>query len=760
MKKILYILLLLCCVSSIWADHKNRSEYGGNAANYLRMNVRMLEDIKRDTANTFWNRIAVQTNLVDWMLLAPNFTVGYDLGDPFKTVTPTLMLGARMTIPKLEYNTRDYSYQLLAFRGEVRWHYRHNELRSQWKGTQYVTLGARKYTMMMLGLGDKYDQQTEYVQSLSLRGFPEKIKGRWYSGIYAEYVHNFEFTTPKEKYYWPSGKAFMTGWSAGYELPHFNFNNKLQMNWDFGFDAGVVVSPHQKLNVFPLVSDLRVGINFRKHSMRMLYWKPDLSQYARNAEFNKETELRADMLRALIDSITVNIEVTPVANDSDFIETLTQRFVASEIKRQLDLKSMRVSHFKPEEISTKFPIAGRKLSENYSMQYDLPRRTTYFYGQEMEHDTIRIYFPFHVRLKGYNEGDSLYNKFETAVQQWRDSVGGFYPTAYRTHLDKEHVTGYLSKSDIIELFDSVTHMHLDSTQITGIYYKEDDVQYAVNEIDVNRRLKKGSYYSLGLKFHPQWVMDSSAVATRFVIDFSDAKTLQGDFAKLARYFSSGSRIYIERPWVGKDTVPNPVRPEEIIAAIRRQTNDSINFLKPEMFTIEQPMNKFGNANLFDLSYDVLFNTIADRRVIIEDSVGRNNAIATHKLIQERGDYGAYYRDYDYMSESGEEYPTFYLEDFTQTDSITAEMVASAMTWFYGVDIEPYQVVMPLYKDANGNASYSQPWRQHPDTFRGMALIRLHREYPTNIRFYYRVKQLSETNDDEIPDYSKEEETKQ
>lgn len=703
------LLLTLFCVPDKVVAQSDTVRVGEQWAvlmrdpHYKKMNVRMMEDVKHDTVSTWWRRLSLQINAVDVGLTIPNLTIGYDLGDPFVRTTPTLLVSMRNTFRERRWwFCEDAAFDLRAFKVELRRH--------------WVPLKYRQHI-----IADE----------------PPKASGRFYAGVFAEYMYQCKFDGISldkihRKIAMPSGRAFATGMTWGYERKKINYNHRFHFNWDFGLDAGIMYAPKTDLKVFPLVTDLRVALNFRYDRMNFLYWKPDERQFQRNERYNNDLHARIEHCRHLIDSLgSTRIYVTSVEGDSAFQEVLTQSDVLKEISKHLNFKGLKQSDIVQYETSTKFPIQGKELGEYYTLDFRMGMRPTDKFEEQYGTDTIAFSLPFSVRLHGFEEADSLLNRFEENVAKWREEHGGNYPTLKMKHLDREHVAGHATAAQVIELFKEVSGVEIKPEQITGFYYKSDDL-HAVKEEEMNLRVKRGTYYSMALKLHPQCELIDGALASRFVLDFNDAEQMQSEYAMLARYFNSGRKISIDRVWTGNDNLLEPITATEIIDAIARDTQDSISFLRPNMIELaEDTVNTIG-VHKFSLTYDVMFGKISDRRFYVTDTLGIANSERIHRIINNLG-YISYYRDYNYVG-----YPTIRVEDPSDMSLITPEAVAEVMSKFYGVNIEPYQVSKAIYSDSNNAAVYTQAWQDHPEVFRGMAVIKLHPEYPTNIKFYYKV----------------------
>lgn len=662
---------------------------------YKTMNVRMVEDIKHDTISSWKRRISVQSNVIDWGLTIPNLTVGIDLGDPFVRTTPQLLVGMRNTLGGHRWYNQENSWDLQSVKVELRRHY----LTRKWR------------------------------KELSVNE-PPKAPGRMYGGLYGEFAWKMHFDGHNTGLEIPYGRAYAAGLTWGYELPKRNYNHRILMNWDFGVDVGVVYWENKDPHLLPLVTDLRVALNFRHDRMNFLYWKPNEKQYERNRRSNNELRLRLEQVRQRLDSLgRMDFYVTSVSGDSAFREVITEEQVIREIGNRLGMKGLKQGEVAHYETSTRFPIEGKALGEYYTLDYRFGMRPESKLEEQYGTDTLAFSFPFTVRLQGYEEADSMLVRFERNVAKWRAEHGGNYPTLRMKHLDREHVAGHATMAQIIDLFKEVGGVEFSPEQIQGYYYKSDELRPVAVE-EINLRAKRNTYYSVALRLHPQVMLEGGAMASRFVLDFSDAPEMQSEYAMLARYFNSGRSLTIERVWTGNDQSLEPVTAEEIVETIARDTHDSINFLRPGMIIVDS-ITTLGNHR-FSVQYDAMFQTISDRRITVSDSLGRNNAQRIHHAINDQN-YIGYYRDYDYVG-----YPTIHTDDPGDATLITAEMVAECMSRYYGVTIEPYQVVMPVYSDSNNAPVYTQAWPNHPAVYRGMALIRLHPEYPTNIKFYYKV----------------------
>lgn len=502
---------MLLCASTVWAQYDTLrvgDQWALKAHNprYRQMNVKMVQEIKRDTTDHWWRRLSVQTNTIDWALTVPNLTIGFDLGDPFVQNTPTLLVGMRNTFGMYRWYNQENSYDYQGVKVELRRHW-----------------VPKKYRQTSVG------------------NEPPKAPGRFYAGVYGEYSwdnhfdgHNYKKTGFREQDMWvPYGPSYMAGMTWGYELRKRNYNHRIHMNWDFGVDFGVIYAPKMYYNFIPMVTDLRVALNFRHDRINFLYWKPDNREFVRNVNYNNEMRLHLNQCRELIDSIGgVTIYVTPVADgDSAFKEEITEEMVMKEIRKQLNFKGLKQGKRVMYETSTRFPITT--LGEYHSLDYRFGMRPESKLDETYGTDTIAFSFPIRVRQHGYEEADSLMACFEEKVTQWRNEHGNTYPVIKRMHKDLEHIEGHVTKTDIIALFREITGIELKPEQITGIYYKSGQLQ-KVSEEEVNQRVKRNCYYSIGIKWHPQFELTGSEVSTRFVIDFEDLEQLQQELSRQRR----------------------------------------------------------------------------------------------------------------------------------------------------------------------------------------------------------------------------------
>lgn len=733
MKSVLkYYLIITCCFASVLS-------YRITAAPQQKYAYKNLSFTKQDSA-TVQSRLSWSTDLLDWALITPNIGLEIDLGDPTILSTPSLFLQLKYRptgedpIGKQKWDQQVFTY--LSGKAELRWHFRLTEKRSSRRGLQRPVLEIRDLMRLYPKGKRKIEEETRNVVHTTISQQPEMIQGRWYVGVFGEFADYTQHTKfdlfDREKI--KDGYAAIVGISAGYTFPAFNYWGRRFLQWEIGTSLGCIYSPYDvydrtgemksEKRIIPMISDLRVALTYGTWNISRRYWRPDDGIYDRNKEYNNDLNLRINEYMHVIDSIPVNIIVhhpQTCDNDSLFKETIKMQDVIAAIRLQTGLTELHTKNFLPGQ-GTVFPIQGKELGEDYQLNYTFEKKITSYTSDMAETDTLRI--PFRIRLEGHDEADSLRAHFEDSVKNWR-KVNGIYPTLYAEAKDKDSFKEPVSIDTIAAFFSGITGNAINKNHITGLYRIESNEQLPVEESD----LLTPGLYAMSLRFHPQIYLGEDEISTRFRIEHKN-RNLVGNIYnnRLVPFYNSGKKLYVERPWIGNDTLATPLSKEEILHAFSCYPEDSMDFITAGMIEMDSILT-FGTNHRITINYNVMVNTI-DFRVIVEDSVGKKAAQRLGDSITING-RNLFNRDL-------KKYPIVRATKIDGEFHPTKEAVAQALSDSLGYEIKPWQIFQVI-DQKNGIKEVDKA----AGIFRTIARLRLHREYNKIIPIPYKIIEVTD-----------------
>ena len=227
--------------------------------------------VVRDTVSRtpFKNRIGFRTNVVDWLFTIPN-------------------VGVELEVGKSKYYRNPYTVSLV---GRYNWNSRHDYLPSMVFNLADIRIEGRKYwnTKNIPQAGVR-DDLTKIKDSIPLkylwsRAFNmERVNPRtergYYAGFYLGY-HNYSFKFGSKGY---QGNAFSAGLTAGFMIPLYTYKRHV-IDLDLGGSLGLFYTDYDTYRydaesncypiasvgnkaVFPMVTELRVGLVYRFESVR------------------------------------------------------------------------------------------------------------------------------------------------------------------------------------------------------------------------------------------------------------------------------------------------------------------------------------------------------------------------------------------------------------------------------------------------------------------------------------------------------------
>lgn len=553
---------------------------------------------ERDTTTTFGERLTWTTNVVDWALLAPNLGLEIDLGDPLRVSQPSLLFNFKYRIDNhavgsvADGKVLDYRNPFTFWNGrlELRRHFRVSERREQRRGLARPALGI----VNALSGKERTKERTDRVVESTARQHPEWVEGRGYAGFFAEYW-NYTLNTKLDLLdhgKLKTGQAMVLGLSGGYDFPAYNWNQKHFVQLQVGASVGVMYAPHdvydvdpatrvatlakaKQKSVLPMVTELRLALNYRKRDIRRKYWRMKDDVYLQNIRANTEINTMADSIRnAFSTGVHLFIDVPALDKKGRVAKPLTKREVVDEICRQTGMQLDYNSFYDYDEKI--FPI--KKLDE-YSIGYRFKKKQETF-SQKDSYEDVNI--RFRVQLKGRTEAEAEKEKLLAAIRKYRDEHDGEVPVIYgrakRNSGDRTAFERPIARQDVINLFSKIYGRQLDK----GLF-QEFSIRKAagVYEPVADKDMTAPTLYAVRIVYHPQVEIsyDNDEVLALFKAEFRF-----DNYGKNMYELVNGHEIVYEEKWNGTKSkaVKRTVTPQDIVESLRQ---DGINGITVEMVTV-------------------------------------------------------------------------------------------------------------------------------------------------------------------------------
>lgn len=228
----------------------------------------------------FSSRISFKTNMIDWLLIAPNLTVEYDLSN---SVYNRLALNLGM---KVNWNThQNYKpsvvYNFFDTRAEVRYY---------WRTEKKQNVSSTGKTTMKEGLENVF----------STRKNNPRYWRAYYAGGYLQ-GSKYTFKLGKKGI---QGIAYGIGISAGLGIPLYGYDDRF-IDLEFGGNIGMVITEYdvfthdrssncypvvkgegKNMHIvpYPVINDLRISFVFRFTSIKDKYKVKNPVKVARQQE--------------------------------------------------------------------------------------------------------------------------------------------------------------------------------------------------------------------------------------------------------------------------------------------------------------------------------------------------------------------------------------------------------------------------------------------------------------------------------------------
>lgn len=560
--------------SDLVADDYRTVDFGSADISDVTTNYKQLSFGRSDY--NFWSHFSITTNLVDWALVIPNLGVDIDFGNPNRKSTSSIYLQF-----KGSPSSKDYLKEGIYDQTSYKFWNAHLEWRLHW----------------------------------SFRRHPELAKGRFYSGLYTEYM-KYTMNTPldiidRDKL--KDGWAGIAGLSFGYDFPGFNYDNRHFFQFQVGANIGAFYADYDaysdegvesKKRILPMVTEIRFALTYRNHSISRKYWQPNLERYRRHQAEDDAARKQIDEYVDQFNAEPLIIYIKPVSEkDSLLSEEVTFNMVRREFSERCTSP-----YFRPEllyELSdnTKFPITAP--GEFYRLGYTLPIRATDYDSQDSE---VQYVFPFRVRISGYEQALDRMMSYNRSLRQFFRNNGNRLPSLSMEAINSNEFVTSATIENVLELLNGKwSDGTIRPDEVEAVYYREDGEFHRISETEMNRR----GTYALGLRFHSQVAENYDSLITRFNLEpyvENNTRTLYEQFvpAVTSRQFA------IHHTW--KNGQERELTKEDVLQMLASEGFNGFNSDNISIDSIHYGRN-YGEADFGKVLPKVKFI------YVVEDSVG-------------------------------------------------------------------------------------------------------------------------------------------
>ena len=786
MKKV--ILSLLCVISLATAATTvaladDQSQYKKLKLSEGRKTYKSL-DLPKDSVTKF-SRFTWSTNMVEWLIFAPNFGVEFDLKDPTLISCPSIFLQFSYRPGKEDFMKHEnYSTNALYYwraRAEYRWHFRLNERREQRRGlgktamwvdeklftkkavdmvvdTSIIVEGGGYGTREVLSKEKRVQEKIDSTCNATNLKKPELFPGRYYLGIYGEY-DNVTFNNRMLPIFGKnlkSGPVYQLGLSGGYDFPGFNYNHKCFLQWSVGASLGVfwynydeyVPGQASKNNptytdqskILPFITELKVALNFRNSTITNKYWKPDPSVYTDNIRRNHEDSIHMAELDTILAEKPVIINVTSVNGfDSAFVENVDKFAIVQAFRNTTGLTYLLPNDFNM-LTHTELALSNKELSDNYFIEYVTTNRLRNYTDSVFVSDRKNL--PFRVQIAGREEADSLKKSFVDSLKNYYTNNDNMRPVFYGQPASKDSMVGFISKDSIAAKFSSIWGHQLDTSMIrtlyTGRVENNDDgttntyYDSIITEQNINRR----EIYAMFIQFHPQVTLSGEDEGVgRFQVLMAGADNANDQYNRVANFINkvarSGININVQRPWDGRldNSFDKRVMREEVFAILQGYGMDSVDIKHVSIpDNIYEYTVGFEDAAPDTITFD--FGVTENKLALpfnVRDSVGRAQALSLYNDTIRPWWEERYWNVNSGLYDDDPKVPGYY-------DSTEGKWLVSVDKFIEAVDditfahIKPYQVDTVVWR-VNDN-----PYKtgNYAGKYRAQAHMIFHREMRSKV----------------------------
>ncbi|MBQ0057157.1 MAG: hypothetical protein KBT20_05825 [Bacteroidales bacterium] len=768
MKKVFFSLLCVIGMMAMSAGvvKADQSQYKKLNLSESRSNYKPL-DLPNDTVKKFSN-ITWSTNLLEWMIFAPNIGFEYDLKDPTVISCPSIFFqlsyrpGKERFLDKKDYTTSALYY--LRARAEYRWHFRFNERKDQrrgltkaamWVNEQWLTkpievmvpdtaginAGNPYATKLVMSKEARIQQKIDSTVTSTVKRRTEMFPGRYYIGAYGEYM-NVTINNKMILKGFKNGNVFSAGITGGYDFPGFNYNHKRFLQWSLGASAGLMFFRYDAyrgdgfksagLNkIFPFITELKVGLNFRNTTISKKYWQPDASVYAKNVEANRQDSIHMAELDSILEANPVAIQVHSVNGvDSAFVENVDKNMIVSAFQQSTGLTYLLPTNFNM-LAHTQTSLDNKELSDNYYIEYITNNRLRN-YGDSVYVNSRRN-LPFRVEIAGRAEADSLKKSFVDSLKNYYAANGNQRPIFYGEPASRDSLKEFISKDSIAARFSSIWGHKLDTAMIRTLYVgrneKNDDGTFSTyyDSVITQEQINRREIYAMFIQFHPQVTLsgEDEGVA-RFRVAMAGAEDARALYNNVAEFFNniarSKSTVRIQRPWNGvDDSFVNPINKQEVIAAMH---NLGLSDIDENIVSIEDGINQFtiaGAPETVTFHFGVTENDLS-LPFVIEDSIGKAQAQSLWNDTIRPWRDGQYWLTNSGLYEDDPKVPGYFDEESGKW-LVNPQKFVEAVKEIIFAEIKPYQLDDVTFK------VNETPYKtgNYQGKYRAQARIVFHRE---------------------------------
>lgn len=743
MKKVILSLLCMIGLMTISTDVVKADQYKKLNLSESRSNYKHL-DLPNDSIKK-GARMTWSTNLLEWALFAPNIGFEYDLKDPTIISCPSIYFqlsyrpGKENFMKNEEFTTNALYY--LRARAEYRWHFRFNERKDQRKGLAKTAMWVNEklFTKPVevlvpdtagINAGNPY--ATKLVESKeaaiqnkidstvysTVNRKSEMYPGRYYIGVYGEYM-NFAFNSHMIfKGSFRTGNAFSAGISGGYDFPGFNYNHKRFLQWSLGGSVGLIYANYDAYTrgnknghtssaginkILPFITELKVGLNFRNTSISKKYWQPDASVYAKNIERNREDSIHMAELDSLIEQNPVVIKVHSVnGTDSAFVENIDKNMVVAAIKNATGLSYLLPTNFNMLS-HTQEALDKKELSDNYFIEYVTNNRLRN-YGDSV-YVNNRKNLQFGVEIEGRADADSLKKSFIDSLKSYYVAHGNQRPIFYGEPASRDSLKEFISKDSIAARFSSIWGRTLDPSMITTLYVgrneRNDDGTFSTyyDSVITQEQINRREIYAMFIKFHPQVTLSGEDEGVgRFRVAMAGADDARALYNNVAEFINNMARqknsLRIQRRWNGvDDTFAQLVSKQEVIDAMYKMGLASID---QSVVNIREDIKEFSSEpDTVVFHFGVTENDLS-LPFLIEDSIGKAQAQALYNDTIRPWREEQYWDTRQGLYDDDPKVPG-YFDEATGKWMVSNEKFIEAVKEIIFAELKPYQLDDLTYK---------------------------------------------------------------
>ncbi len=797
MKKV--ILSLLCLMSLMAATQTvalaDESQYKKLSLSTKDKKYKSL-DLPKDTAKSFSQRLTWSTNMVEWLIFAPNVGVEIDLKDPTLISCPSLFFqfsyrpGKEDFIKNEHFNTNALAYWRA--RAEYRWHFRMNERREQRKGlartgnwfneqfmtkkvemqvpdTAAINAGNAGATMYIMSKEPRIQEKIDSTMKSTLERRTELFPGRYYLGVYGEYM-DYTFNNNMIPIFGESmkdGVAYSLGLSGGYDFPGFNYNHKCFLQWSVGASLGLLWFQYDEYNslctrdannkvvpaesgvnkVLPFITELKVALNFRNSTISKKYWQPDKKVYEDNLRRNHDDSIHMAELDTVLAEHPVIINVTSVNGvDSDYVEVIDKIAIVNAFRQTTGLTYLMPNDFNMLQ-STNEGLKKKELSDNYYIEYTTTNRLRNYEDSTFINDRKNL--PFVLQISGREEADSLKKNFIDSLTRYYE-VNNSRPVFYGIPATRDSLKGYISKDSIAAGFSRIWGHKLDTAWITKLYtaynFTEDDGSFTTyyDSVITEQQINRKDRYGIKIQFHPQVSLsaDDYTVA-RFTVGLTGADNAHDQFMKVGTFINNMAKagmgkIRVQRSWNGKDdTYDRPVTKEEIMTILSNYGMEDID--ESVVYVTDTARHFHASVDTINFYFGVTedslqyFYDVSDSVGLAQNRIQYNDTI--RPWVAEN-----YYNPRNGLYEDNPLVPG-YLDTVTGEWYVNPDKFLAAVKDITFTELKPYLIDSIVWK------VQPNPWKtgQFAGKYMARALMNVHREQlkPDGSMFQYFIPYLIE-----------------